>query len=387
MNLVGNAIKFTDQGEIRLSVRVTACEASKARLRFEVSDTGIGIAPEHMSGLFKPFTQADAAITRRFGGTGLGLSICKRLVELMGGEIGASSVPGQGSTFWFEASFELSPVKTPAARLTLPPKPPERARLLGLRFLLVDDSQTNREVVERLLTLEGAHVVAAEHGQEALDFLKSGKEAVDAVLMDVQMPVMDGLTAIRMIRGDLGLRHLPIVALTAGVLDEERHQVLDAGADDFVSKPIDLEALVGILLLRSKRSEESGNAVMSEPVEFPVVAGLNTARAARSLGGDKDLFVTLLASFSEEFAEAASQVEECLARDDIEDAAHRLHALRGGASYIGADDLVSAAKALEIAILERRPKLEPLVAAFVKNHRIVLDALKSTLATTSLSGK
>ncbi len=388
MNLVGNAVKFTEQGEIRLSVQATTCEAFNARLRFEVSDTGIGIAPEHLPGLFKPFTQADAAITRRFGGTGLGLSISKRLVELMGGQIGVSSVPGQGSTFWFEAAFELSPAKAQAVRPTPPTKPPKPSRLAGLCFLLVDDSQTNRDVVERLLALEGAHVVTAEHGQEALDFLKSGKQAIDAVLMDVQMPVMDGLTAIRIIRNDLGLKGLPIVALTAGVLDTERHQVLEAGADDFVSKPIDLEALVDILLLQTNHAQASERAIMSKsPDEFPVVAGLNTAWAEKSLGGDKDLFITLLGSFSEEFAETASQVEECLARDEIEEAALRLHALRGGASYIGADDLVAAAKSLETAILERRPQLEPLVAAFARNHRRVLDALKSTLSETTLAEK
>ncbi|CAN3992182.1 two-component system, NarL family, sensor histidine kinase BarA [Methylocystis bryophila] len=381
MNLVGNAIKFTERGEVRLSVRATALEASRARLQFEVKDTGIGIALEHMSGLFKPFTQADAAITRRFGGTGLGLSISKSLVELMDGEIGASSVLGKGSTFWFEAVFDLSPVKAQARRTFLPSGTSASARLSGMRFLVADDSAMNREVVERLLTLEGARIVLAENGQEALDFLRSGREPVDAVLMDVQMPVMDGLTAIRAIRGALGLTGLPIIALTAGVLDEERHQVLDAGADDFVSKPIELEGLVDILLLRAKRAPVSEPAMISNcPDAFPVVAGLNTAWVEKTLGGDRDLFVSLLASFSEEFREAAPQVEECLARNDPEEAARRLHALRGGASYIGAEDLVAAAKALESAVLDRRSELEPLTAAFTKNHRLVINAIKSALA-------
>ncbi len=248
MNLVGNAVKFTEKGEINLRVEARSITTSHVRLRFEVQDTGIGISPQQKASLFTPFTQADGAITRRFGGTGLGLSICKRLVEMMQGEIGIDSAPGVGSTFWFEAFFEHSAGrratdKAPAAASLEP-----GMRLPGLRCLVVDDSRMNREVVQRMLTREGASAVLAGDGQQALQYLSAQNEPFDAVLMDVQMPVMDGLAATRTIRQELDLKDLPIIVLTAGVLTEQRRQAMDAGASDFLAKPIDLDELVAVLL-------------------------------------------------------------------------------------------------------------------------------------------
>ena len=248
-NLIGNAIKFTEQGSITLMVRPVASDAETVRLRFEVRDTGIGIDAEGLSRLFQPFSQADSSITRRFGGTGLGLAICRRLAVLMGGALGADSTPGQGSTFWVELPFGRSteahqppPEVTPGSD-----EPLAGARLAGLRVLLVDDNRINLMVAGKALEREGAHVETAGDGQKALDRLRNGPSDFDAVLMDIQMPVMDGLTATREIRRDDALSGLPVIALTAGVLPEERQAALDAGIDDVLNKPLQLDAMISTL--------------------------------------------------------------------------------------------------------------------------------------------
>ena len=248
MNLIGNAIKFTEKGEVRARVKLLSSTPQFVRLRFEVADTGIGISPHQIANLFEPFTQAEAAISRRYEGTGLGLSISKRLVELMGGEIGVESLYGVGSTFWFEVPLERS-LQDAAAPIVKPkdePKP-EAGRLVGLRFLVVDDSRMNRILVERMLDREGAGVASAENGAQALERLRAPSETFDAVLMDVQMPVLDGLATTRLIREKLGLERLPVIAVSAGVLDDQRQQVFEAGANDFLLKPVDLEELVATL--------------------------------------------------------------------------------------------------------------------------------------------
>jgi len=253
INLCSNAVKFTDRGGVTVTVTQVADNRSSLRLRFEVQDTGMGISPEGLSLLFQPFTQGDASITRRFGGTGLGLAIGRRLVQLMGGEIGATSTPGMGSTFWVELPFErdqesLNEQASPAPASPSPkPEPVSQQRLEGLRVLEVDDNPMNRMLAQRALKLEGAEVTLANDGQQALDILKARPRDFDAVLMDVQMPVMDGLTATRAIRADATLSKLPVFALTAGVLPEEREAALEAGVTDFLTKPLELPRLVEAL--------------------------------------------------------------------------------------------------------------------------------------------
>ncbi|HZV09449.1 MAG TPA: response regulator, partial [Novosphingobium sp.] len=227
MNLLGNAVKFTSAGQVGLAVHALARDAAEIRLRFEISDTGIGISEEAQARLFTPFVQADSSTTRRFGGTGLGLSIVKQLVELMGGQIGVTSAPGAGSTFTFELTLPIADRDLPD--VTHHREAEQSQRLEGVRVLLADDSEINVEIARRMLELEGAQVVTAANGREAVDAVMAREGRFDVVLMDVQMPVLDGLNATRRIRSGLGLRQLPIIALTAGMLTSQRQEALACG--------------------------------------------------------------------------------------------------------------------------------------------------------------
>ncbi len=241
LNLLNNAIKFTQTGQVRLEGREVSCDDERAVLEFTVTDTGIGIAPEQVALLFKPFSQVDGSITRQFGGTGLGLSIVKGLAELLGGRTGVQSEPGKGSRFWLRIPARV--VRQPVGHTepgALPPARMDNGPLLKGTVLVVDDHPINRKFVEILLGKMGLEVRVAEDGQQALKLLFAGS-AVDAVLMDLQMPNMDGLEATRRIRAweaEQGRSRLPVVALTADAFDEARLRTHEAGMDAFLAKPI-----------------------------------------------------------------------------------------------------------------------------------------------------
>ena len=257
INLGGNAIKFTDQGEVVLGIRLVERSATDAVLEFAMRDSGIGIAPDKQAHIFSGFSQAESNTTRRFGGTGLGLSISKRLVALLGGDLQLRSTLGEGSTFYFQLRFPLSDSAVVAAN----PSPGASTaantpaqRLTGMRLLVVEDNKINQMVAQGLLSQEGAHVTLADNGQLGVNAVLQAQPGFDAVLMDVQMPVMDGYTATRTLRQQPGLERLPIIAMTANAMASDRAACLEAGMNDHIDKPFELDALVALLLQHTDRA-------------------------------------------------------------------------------------------------------------------------------------
>ncbi len=249
-NLVGNAIKFTEQGGITLRVRSLGETPEAMQVRFEVSDTGIGIVPEALSRLFQSFEQADNSMTRKYGGTGLGLAICKKLVQMMGGEIGVESAPGAGSTFWFIIPLKkrekdaVLPVPTFSGRIA---EQDLRAKYAGTRILLAEDEPITQEVSRCLLEDVGLVVDVVEDGRQALALAKQTRYAL--ILMDMQMPLMNGVEATRAIRSDSQNRQTPILAITANAFNEDRQVCLDAGMSAHIAKPVDSQKLFETLLV------------------------------------------------------------------------------------------------------------------------------------------
>ena len=263
LNLISNAVKFTDEGSVALNVRPLDIADGTVELRFDVSDTGIGIPPEIQKQLFTRFTQGDTSTTRRFGGTGLGLAISKELADLMDGEVGVESTPGQGSNFWFTAKMQIAAAQTRADDGDAPkvkkPNPPKLASG-PLKILLVEDNLVNQRVCVAMLRMAHHDVEVVENGADAVEAVRKG--SFDVVLMDVHMPVMDGVAATAAIRALEGDRSkIPVIALTANAMKGDREKYLAEGMDDYVAKPIDPEELAAALSRACRTETEVGSAL------------------------------------------------------------------------------------------------------------------------------
>ncbi|MGO4391092.1 PAS domain S-box protein [Variovorax sp. M-6] len=337
VNLMSNAVKFTAEGSVCLSVTAEKRQDRHVQMCFAVLDTGIGIESELLGRVFAPFTQADSSTTRRFGGTGLGLTIVKQLTELMGGELGVASTPGSGSEFWVVLPLEI------AADAVAPGAASPDQDLSRIRVLVVDDSPVNLLVCQNILGRAGAEVRLAKDGREAVEMLRAGPGSFDLVLMDVHMPVLDGNEATRRIRGELGLAALPVIALTASALVAERERAFEAGMNDFVSKPFDAEALVRTVrrwVERARGGEAPAAPVkpMAEPrlpADWPVIEGIDAVDSFRRLQGDRGLLASALRRLLAEFADLAQEEGAAACADSVVALAARLHKLQGSARTLG----------------------------------------------------
>jgi CheY-like chemotaxis protein len=324
-------------------------------LCFVVQDSGIGITLEAQTRLFAPFVQADASITRRYGGTGLGLSIVKSLATLLGGEVTLKSTPGVGSEFRVVLGFGLAAPDSLAVQQAAPAVPGARS-LCGVRVLVVDDSDINLDVAKRILELHGAQVWLAGNGQEAFDRLRIEPHAYDVVLMDVQMPVLDGYEATRRIRIELGLLDLPIIALTAGALSSERQRGAAAGMNDFIVKPFDARDLVvsiqGYVRIAGLKDETPFDAAPGLPVRagvlWPEIEGIDSTDARARFSNDVALFGSMLERLLGEFANVAIPAtgEE---PGWLAVPAGRMHKLKGCAGMLGAKSIHQLAGEAEAA--------------------------------------
>jgi CheY-like chemotaxis protein/HPt (histidine-containing phosphotransfer) domain-containing protein len=353
INYINNAIKFTERGEIVVRARMIEESDSDVLLHFEVQDSGIGITGKQMVGLFQSFQQADTSTSRRYGGSGLGLAICRRLAELMGGKVGVQSEAGKGSTFWLsvrisksDAPEQLERRMSDQAGRTLY----AMAALDGTHILLAEDNPFNQQVAREFLEAGGATVSVAQNGQEALDMLR--REPFDCVLMDVQMPGMDGLEAMRQIRADRTFGGARIIALSANASGDDRERCLVAGANDFIGKPFRLDDFYATLArwLPEPRQKEvvpaqpRGQAA-TMPAGDPAI--IDFAVLGELVGNDSKKIRSFALKFIESSREDVAGIEEAMGRNDLAAATGLGHRAKSPARMAGATGFADLCQALE----------------------------------------
>ena len=340
INLVGNAIKFTDSGGVTVKVSSLSEATDQVLLHFEVIDTGIGMKPEALGRMFQKFEQADTSTSRKFGGTGLGLAICKQLVELMGGTIGVTSTFGSGSTFWFKLSLPIG--QKPQSELAVEIKSHSRP----LSVLVAEDVQTNQIIIRAILEEMGHQVTVVDHGQLALKALCD--QSFDVVLMDGRMPIMDGLEASRHIRlghwsdenGQLWQVKNPevhIIALTANASEQDRAQFMAAGMNEFLTKPVQEPLLFEAL---QRVIDELPDLTSLDALLAPLPQGHATNTTPNPVAeitpppGKSSLQEKMWCAFKEQAPLNLNEIEQAIAQDDWNTAAIKVHGIKGSVSYI-----------------------------------------------------
>lgn len=400
INLINNAAKFSNEGSIVVSVAVAEKTENQIKLKFSVSDNGIGMTEQQISQLFQPFTQADNSTSRQYGGTGLGLSISKRLTELMGGEIWVESKPDDGSNFMFTAWFDYSDASTshtaPAIQslhetnlLVIDDNSgvativsAEQA-IAGSRILLVEDNPVNQQVAVELLEHTGAWVCVANNGVEAIELLAKSDDtnAYDAILMDLQMPIMDGHEATHRIRQQECFNNLPIIGLTAHALTTERQLCLDIGMNDHVAKPIDPNVLFTTLSRWIHPSKDKQpfipmDTITPSNILLTELPGIDIKSSLERVGGSEKAYIRVLCCFFNEHSKTATSLACALQNNDYQSAEQIIHSIKGTSGNIGATKLYATAKLLEIAIKNRdHNKISDLLMDFSIEMQHILPAL------------
>ncbi|MDG4596956.1 MAG: PhnD/SsuA/transferrin family substrate-binding protein [Candidatus Contendobacter sp.] len=358
LNFVSNAIKFSERGQITLRVRIETEDEQSVLLRLEVADQGIGLTPEQQARLFQAFVQADDSTTRQYGGTGLGLAIAKRLANLMGGEVGVESQAGVGSTFWLTARLGRV-AESPASADVVDAELASADQILaqryrGARLLLVEDDPINQEVAVDLLRAVGLTVDVADNGLIAVEKVRAGAYAL--VLMDMQMPVMDGLAATQAIRQLPDAATLPILAMTASAFDTDRQRCLDVGMNDYVRKPVEPNQLYTTLLrwlpepVEAAPVEEAPVRIAPEQAAPVGVAGLEVETGLKAVSGNWARYARLLDLFAREHGGDAATLRAHLAAGRRSDARRLAHTLKGVAATLGAEAVCRSALALKRAL-------------------------------------
>jgi signal transduction histidine kinase/CheY-like chemotaxis protein/HAMP domain-containing protein len=357
LNLVGNAVKFTHEGNVILKAVLESEGEDTITLRFTVSDTGIGISDENQKTIFEPFAQADTSTTRHYGGTGLGLTISARLAKLMGGRIWLESKLGKGTQFHFTAQFKMpsTPLvhrneksSTVPSHCTQQTKSPQRQ---SLHILLAEDNRINQQVASRMLKKMGHSVIIANHGEEALSHWSSSE--FDLIFMDIQMPEMDGIAATKRIRNEerTTQRHIPIIAMTAHAMKGDREVCLEAGMDEYITKPISSkrieEAMALIVTGWNAPGPENTTVEQQSSTVRKMQLRWNPQQTLEKLGGDESLLQEVMKIFLEEYPKNVAKIRQGIAKGDAGTVEKAAHSLKGELGYIGGPELLQRVRNLE----------------------------------------
>ncbi len=336
-NLLSNAIKFTEKGWVSVRQAVITGADGKLNMVLDVVDTGAGIPAEKVPLIFEKFTQADSSISRKYGGTGLGLAITKRLVELQGGQIRVESRVGRGSTFTVEIPFETAP----AVEIPVEPLPEQRIAAptaKQARLLLVEDNAVNQRVVLAMLRKKNYAIDVANNGQEALEKLEHAAEPYNLILMDVQMPILDGLETTKAIRRNENWNYLPIIAMTAHAMIGDRERCLQAGMNAYISKPVQQAGLIAVI----EQYLASGTGQFA----VPQASGVDRLLADKMMQQDKALVSEMIRLFMEVAPERLEKLETAAARGDAQTLSDEAKRIGAAAEHITSTNLGHLARSI-----------------------------------------